>query len=421
MVPSWRTTCPRWSPNTLPTMRSPSFSSTSSGSPHPRPGRCRADGRRRRRTPHRRDRRCWPRFPRAARAAPAGWPPPRCPGPRRGGRPGRERDSEQDVVDGGHGGNARGVLNPMCGRRRAGRRSPARPPCTGNRQTLATRRRPVAGPNYRPAQRPEVVVQIAPTRPGKDVGRGAADPLAIAEHHRPLLLSQGLGQLQCDGGLVGEPAAMSMSSAPPATPDPRSPPAWPATAPAADPGCPAPPAPAPSTGPRRCRRIGPSFATTITDRTTDRRTALERGRLTALVNQDPRPCSDPEHRRSMSTHPTAPPPSNPGRGKPATGASTFPAASARCRSSPTRKSSPANCAAAIPTSNYPPEKPRSRVLIDPIARSNSLIMFKRSTSSVTATSPENWVSDGSGAPTRTRRRNRRISRILPTRWVSFQP
>ena len=59
--------------------------------------------------------------------------------------------------------------------------------------------------------------------------------------------------------------------------------------------------------------------------------------------------------------------------------------------------------------------PRSRVLIGPIAASNSLIIPSRSTSSVTAAIPENRVSDGSGAPIRTRRRNRRISRTLPTR------
>jgi hypothetical protein len=38
----------------------------------------------------------------------------------------------------------------------------------------------------------------------------------------------------------------------------------------------------------------------------------------------------------------------------------------------------------------------------------------RSTSSVTATIPDTGVSDGSGAPIRTRRRNRRISRTLST-------
>ena len=39
--------------------------------------------------PHRRDPRCWPGSPRAGRAAPAGWPPPRCPRPPRDGRRGR--------------------------------------------------------------------------------------------------------------------------------------------------------------------------------------------------------------------------------------------------------------------------------------------------------------------------------------------
>jgi len=46
-------------------------------------------------------------------------------------------------------------------------------------------------------------------------------------------------------------------------------------------------------------------------------------------------------------------------------------------------------------------------------------MARRSTNSVTAAIPEYWVSDGSGAPTRTRRRSRWISRTLPTRWVPF--
>jgi hypothetical protein len=54
-------------------------------------------------------------------------------------------------------------------------------------------------------------------------------------------------------------------------------------------------------------------------------------------------------------------------------------------------------------------------LIGPIAESNSLIIFSRSVSSDTAAIPENRVTDGSGAPIRTRRRNRRISRTLPTR------
>jgi hypothetical protein len=100
---------------------------------------------------------------------------------------------------------------------------------------------------------------------------------------------------------------------------------------------------------------------------------------------------------------------------PGIGASTCPAASARWRSSPTRNSSPARCAAAIPTSSCPPDNPRSRALIGPIAASSSLIMPRRSTSSVTATIPDTAVSDGSGAPIPTRRRSRRISRNLSTR------
>ena len=53
-------------------------------------------------------------------------------------------------------------------------------------------------------------------------------------------------------------------------------------------------------------------------------------------------------------------------------------------------------------------------LIGPIAKSNNLIMPRRSTNSATATIPDTGVNDGSGAPTRTRRRTPRISRTLPT-------
>jgi hypothetical protein len=54
-------------------------------------------------------------------------------------------------------------------------------------------------------------------------------------------------------------------------------------------------------------------------------------------------------------------------------------------------------------------------LIGPIAASNNLIISRRSINSVTAAIPEYGVTDGSGAPIRTRRRNRPISRTLPTR------
>lgn len=57
--------------------------------------------------------------------------------------------------------------------------------------------------------------------------------------------------------------------------------------------------------------------------------------------------------------------------KPGTGVSCWPAASARSRSSPTRKSSPASCAAAIPTSSSPAPKPRPRCLIGPTAASSA--------------------------------------------------
>ena len=59
--------------------------------------------------------------------------------------------------------------------------------------------------------------------------------------------------------------------------------------------------------------------------------------------------------------------------------------------------------------------PRSRALIGPIAASNRLIMLKRSTNSATTTIPDTAVSDGSGAPIPTNRRNRPIPRNLSTR------
>jgi hypothetical protein len=46
--------------------------------------------------------------------------------------------------------------------------------------------------------------------------------------------------------------------------------------------------------------------------------------------------------------------------RPGTGTSRCPARSARARSRPTRKSSPASCAAAIPASTCPPANPRRR-------------------------------------------------------------
>jgi hypothetical protein len=54
-------------------------------------------------------------------------------------------------------------------------------------------------------------------------------------------------------------------------------------------------------------------------------------------------------------------------------------------------------------------------LIGPIATSSNLIMFRRSSNSVTATIPENRVNDASGAPIPTSRRNRLTSHTLPTR------
>jgi hypothetical protein len=101
--------------------------------------------------------------------------------------------------------------------------------------------------------------------------------------------------------------------------------------------------------------------------------------------------------------------------RPGTGASSCPAVSARWRSSPTQKSSPASCAAATPTSSCPPVSPRRRCLSGLIAASNRPITSSRSASSVTASIPDTGVNVRSGAPIRTRRRPRRQPRTLPTR------
>jgi hypothetical protein len=67
-----------------------------------------------------------------------------------------------------------------------------------------------------------------------------------------------------------------------------------------------------------------------------------------------------------------------------------------------------------PDQQLRPGEPAVAGLDRPDRVSNSVIMFRRSISSVTATIPENRVSLTSGAPMRTIRRNRRISRTLPT-------
>jgi hypothetical protein len=61
-----------------------------------------------------------------------------------------------------------------------------------------------------------------------------------------------------------------------------------------------------------------------------------------------------------------------------------PASSARWRSSPTRKSSPANCAAAIPVSSAPAPKPRSRCLMGTTAPSSPPATPSRPHNPVTA-------------------------------------
>jgi hypothetical protein len=78
----------------------------------------------------------------------------------------------------------------------------------------------------------------------------------------------------------------------------------------------------------------------------------------------------------------------------------WPAASARWRSSPVRKSSPASCAAEIPVSNSPAPNPRSRCLTGPTALSSALITPSRPHNSVITATPAFGVSAGSGAPIR---------------------
>jgi hypothetical protein len=77
---------------------------------------------------------------------------------------------------------------------------------------------------------------------------------------------------------------------------------------------------------------------------------------------------------------------------PGTAVICCPAASARWRSSPTRKSSPASCADASPASSCRAPKPRSRCLTGPTAASSASITPSRSHSPVTAAIPAFGVS-----------------------------
>jgi len=85
---------------------------------------------------------------------------------------------------------------------------------------------------------------------------------------------------------------------------------------------------------------------------------------------------------------------------PGTGMICCPAASARWRSSPVRKSSPASCAAAIPASSSPAPNPRSRCLTGPTAASSAPITPSRPHNSVITARPAFGVSAGSGTPIR---------------------
>ena len=101
--------------------------------------------------------------------------------------------------------------------------------------------------------------------------------------------------------------------------------------------------------------------------------------------------------------------------RPGTGAICCPATSARWRSSPVRKSSPASCAAAIPASSSPAPNPRSRCLMGPTAVSSALITPSRSHNSVITARPAFGVNARSGAPIRGCRRLPAPLRILFTR------
>jgi len=70
-----------------------------------------------------------------------------------------------------------------------------------------------------------------------------------------------------------------------------------------------------------------------------------------------------------------------------TGSNSCPAVSARRRSIPTRKSSPASCAHANDNTRPPAESPRSRCLTEPTAQSRASAMPNTRSASVTAATP----------------------------------
>ena len=75
---------------------------------------------------------------------------------------------------------------------------------------------------------------------------------------------------------------------------------------------------------------------------------------------------------------------------PGTGVNPCPATSARCRSNPTRKSSPHNCAAAIPTSTCPAVNPRSRDLIGRPRRQSGRPHRAAQTAPTPRPAPKTW-------------------------------
>ena len=105
-----------------------------------------------------------------------------------------------------------------------------------------------------------------------------------------------------------------------------------------------------------------------------------------------------------------------------TGSSTCPALSARRRSRPTMKSSPANCADAIVIRICPVLSPRSRCLTCPTPASNAVVMPSTRSNSRTASTPATGVRRPSGAPTRTRRARLRrcLACLLEPRKVATE-
>ena len=103
-----------------------------------------------------------------------------------------------------------------------------------------------------------------------------------------------------------------------------------------------------------------------------------------------------------------------------TGSNSWPATSARRRSKPTRKSSPASWAEAIEINNCPPDRPRARSLTAPIPTSNTAVMPNTGSVSRSASTPAAGVNRPSGAPICTRHARTRVFHALML-WPRFWP